>query len=86
MGEFVSLRVSKSLMGKLHRLKARLMFSRERKVSDAEVVREAVEFTLRKESEFIGGGKIDLMDYSGFIKGGKPSNAAVDVDNVLYGD
>lgn len=86
MAEFISLRVPRSIMPKLHRLKAKLMLERERKVSDAEVVVDAIESKLKREPEFRRTGGVNLWDYAGFIKGGKPSNAAVDVDEVLYGD
>lgn len=86
MSEFVSLRVPKKIMPKLYRLKAKLMLERERKVSDAEVVVDAIESKLMNEPEFYRKDGVNIWDYVGFIKGGKPSNAAVDVDEVLYGD
>lgn len=84
MGDFVSLRVPRRVMGGLHRLKAKLMLKREEKVSDAEVVGELIAFAREREGEFVNPGGKDLAKYSGFIRGAK-SDAANDVDAVLYG-
>ncbi len=81
---FISLRVPQDLMAKVHRLKAKLMLARSDKVSDAEVVRTAVEFALKNESGLLTGKK-PLMDYCGIVSGG-PSNAAEDLHDVLYGE
>ena len=85
MSPYVSLRVSEKVMNQLHRLKARLILEREAKVSDAEVVREAVEFTLENQRKIPFGKKKSLKDFAGIIKGGPRSNAAEDLHEVLYG-
>lgn len=84
MSEFVSLRVRRSAMGKLYRLKARLMLEREQKVSDAEVVEEAFAALENEKTLSKGRGK-NLLAYAGIIKGGPRTNSAKEIDKVLYG-
>ncbi|MBI4360981.1 hypothetical protein HY572_04390 [Candidatus Micrarchaeota archaeon] len=85
LGHLVSLRVPEPVMRKLHQLKAKMILQREAKVSDAEVVGEALAFTLENQG-LTAGKKKTLRDFAGIVKSGPPSNAAEDLHQVLYGD
>lgn len=84
--EFVSLRIPKRAMRIVHRLKAHFIRQREQKVSDSTVVVEVLNFASQNERKLFSGKKVSLGDYIGFIKDGKPSNVAQDLDAVLYGE
>lgn len=81
----VPTRIKRVSLPALRRLKARLMLEEGRNVSDADVISKALEFTLRNEAAK-KRGEGSLLSCAGIIKGGKPTNASVDVDEVLYGD
>ena len=82
--ESVPIRVRKSSLPDLRRLKAELMLAEGRNVSDAEVVTRALKLALEsKHAKKKGKG---LLDYAGFIKGGPRTNATKDLDEVLYGE
>ena len=85
VGDSIPIRVRKSAMPTLRRLKAQLMLKEGRRVSDADVVSRALELALRATEDRESRGK-RLLDYAGCIKGGPRSNSAVDADEFIYGD
>ena len=82
--ELVSKKVPKSIIPKLRRLQARYMLKNQRRVSEAEIIEEAVE---RMEKEDIPeiGKRYTVLDLIGTIKGGKRFNAEKELDDIVYG-
>lgn len=84
--DLVSVKVPRLAIKQVRRLKAKLMLARDKRISDAEVIGEALAFTARHEREFVGKKKtLCLMDMAGSIKGGGKFNAVDEIDKIVYG-
>lgn len=81
---YTSIRIPKTLKVKVNELKARLMLQQQAKVSDAEVVRQAVDFALADPLFSTKKRKTSLLSASGFISG-EPSDASKDRYLILHG-
>ncbi len=80
--ETIPIRVPKRVFKLLHKLKARKMQITGNQLSNGELIAQSVEEAYMKSSV---KPKHSIMELSGFIKGGKKSNATKDLDEVLYG-
>ena len=80
----VPLRIPKSALADLRRLKARKMQIEGRNVADAEIIAELVAFGRKNEDKFLERPKIDFSKLIGTINTGKKSNATKELDDVIY--
>ncbi len=78
-------RIPRNALPLLHRLKAKKMMERGEKISDAQVIAEALRFEEQHEQTPLKEKKFNILDFVGFIKGGPRTNATRDLDKVLYG-
>lgn len=83
--ESVPVRIKKSSLPALHRLKAELILEEGRKVSDAETISQALEFTLQN-APVNKKKRYNLLDLAGIIKGGPRTDSSIDADEQIYGD
>ncbi|MFA5247396.1 MAG: hypothetical protein WC408_05905 [Candidatus Micrarchaeia archaeon] len=85
----VPLRIPKTALADLRRLKARKMQIEGRNVADAEIISELVAFG-RKNEELLfkpAGKKKHFLDIAGFLpKGGPKSYSAKEIEEVVYGE
>jgi len=87
----VPLRIPKSALADLRRLKARKMQIEGRNVADAEIISELVAFG-RKNEELLfkpAGKKRSILELAGFLpsKPGEPKTyTAKEIDEVVYGE
>jgi len=80
----VPLRVPKSALADLRRLKARKMQIEGRNVADAEMISELVAFGRKNEDLFLETPKIDFSKLIGTLSTGKGANATRDLDDTIY--
>jgi hypothetical protein len=80
----VPLRIPKSALADLRRLKAKKMQIEGRNVADAEIVAELVAFGRRNEDKFLEAPKIDFSKLIGTVSTRKGANATRDLDKLIY--
>ncbi|MFA5247051.1 MAG: hypothetical protein WC408_04150 [Candidatus Micrarchaeia archaeon] len=78
------IRVPKSIAKTVNALKAKKMLSTGRKISDGNIIAEAVEFAYQNEDKFLETPKIDFSKLIGTVSTGKGANATRDLDDVIY--
>ena len=83
--EFVTLKAPKATFRKIGYLQRVLSFREGKQVFKSKVISKAIDLL---EESFVSKSvkKSNIMDICGIAKGGGPSNAAIDVDEVVYGD
>ena len=82
---FTTIKVPKRLKRMLHGFKARLMARKRRRISDAEAIAVALRQAEKGDRPVLKHGRLTARQLAGFIKGGKPFNAAKELDDVVYG-
>lgn len=82
MYETVPVRITRESLAVLRRLKARKMFEESRKVTDAEVIADALSAS---EHATRAAEKTDFLASAGFYSSGKRRNATKELDDVVYG-
>ena len=85
----VPLRIPKSALADLRRLKAKKMQIEGRNVADAEIIAELVAFGRKNEEKLFrsAGKKRSFLDLKGFLpKGGPKTYTAKEIDEVVYGE
>ncbi len=85
--EYVTKKVPKHTAPLIRELAARCTLARGRRVTEAEVISEAVDDFMQKPVQ-AKRVKHSLMDLSGIITGGPRTNSASSkaIDDVVYGD
>lgn len=81
--EYVTKKVPKSLVADILELQAEYTLAEGRRVNESEIIANAVREYKRKP---VLKKRYTLADLCGIAKGGPKGNAAVDLDNVVYGD
>lgn len=83
--EITTIKLTKKVKRRLHGFKARLIARKHRRISDNEAVLEAVRRAEKSERPVVEREFPPLSELVGFIKGGKPFNAAKEGDKIVYG-
>ncbi|OIO24605.1 hypothetical protein AUJ14_05730 [Candidatus Micrarchaeota archaeon CG1_02_55_22] len=82
--EYVTKKVPRRLVPVIHRLQAKRSLAEGRRVTEAEVIAEAVE---ECDRTYVAAKKKYLLkDLCGSLKGGPKANATAELDDVVYGD
>ncbi len=81
----IPVRIPRRALRTLHKLKAKRMLSTGKKVSDALIIEEVVEFVSKNEGAFMKKPGTNWSKLAGIIKGGPKTNATEELDEVLYG-
>lgn len=82
--EYITKKLPKDAESLLHRFQATHILNTGEKLNEGQAMKKALEYALEHETEK-KEKKYDLKDLCGFIKGGPKSNAAEEVDRVVYG-
>lgn len=83
--EYITKKLPRDAETLLHRFQATHVLNTGEKLNDGQAMKKALEIALESESARKKTKKYQLSDLKGFIKDGPPSNAATDVDQVVYG-
>ena len=83
--EYVTVKVPRKALPIIHELQAEETLEEGRKVSQAEVILEALEEKKAKKTHASKKKTYSFWDIYGSIKGGKKTNSSKDIDNVVYG-
>ena len=79
--EYATKKIPKQLVGRIARLKARMTLSKNRKVTEGEVIALAI---CRLEEDMGRQQRLALSSLSGIVKGKKKSSAD-EIDRIVYG-
>ncbi len=81
--EYVTKKVPKDIVPAITELQAEYTLAEGRRVTEGEIIRRAVRELARKP--LASKKKYTLADLCGSVKGGPRTNAAEDLDEVVYG-
>ena len=85
--ESVTVRIPKSALVLVNKLKARKMLFTGKKVSDGEILKESTQFTLDNEEMFLGKKNkkpSDLSGITGIFRGSGRHYTADEIDEIAY--
>jgi hypothetical protein len=71
-------------MDVLRKFKAKMMLAENKRVTDAEAMAAVLEIASAHENELGRGQTVSFFDCIGLLKGGPRTNAAKEVDEVVY--
>lgn len=84
--KFVTKKILRKSVPKIRQIQARRMLRLHRRVSEAEIIDEAINYLERKELRTPTSAKHSILNICNFYKAtGKKSNATEELDEVVYG-